>query len=374
MMRALVVAGILLSLLLVASRLSAAARRNAETGGPAEAAPGPASAACEPVERSLHFALHSDPWVNLHHFLFQWAFAETARRPGDRRAALEVPEREDLRDLAAPERAAWARAVAYYARELVARDLLWDRELADLGDRLAQASCAGEAALARLPVELRKAVEEAMPVYRRRWWSAHHAGNVAWIRQLAPELPGADARLGGELARAYGGQWPAARLRVDVTAYANELKGYTTNHPDHIVLTSTDPDKQGLVALETLFHEASHAAAFEEPLEAELAAAFARRGGETPPGLSHVIQFFTPASFLGAYLRQRGAGAYQSYAERVGLYRKVPSWDRYLTVVEQHWGPFLAGKTARAAALDRIAAELTRAADVTPRQGRAAAP
>jgi len=317
------------------------------------------------MERTIHFAFYSDPWVNLHHFLFQWAFAETERRPGDYRRVLEVPERSQILDLSEPERAAWARAVGYYARHLVGKNLTWDRDLVEIGQRLTAISCSGLATAAGLPAELRGDLSEVMPIYQRHWWKGHQASNAAWIRELKAGLEGLEARLGDQLAQAYGGEWPAEELRIDVTTYANHTKGYTTNHPDHITLTSTDPDKKGWLGVETIFHESSHISNFEDILQAQLESAFARQGAQTPENLLHVIQFVTPANLLRALLRARGVGTYQSYAERVKLYERTP-WDRYHAVVEQHWNPFLAGKVERSAALDGIAKELRRRDDSVP--------
>jgi hypothetical protein len=316
-------------------------------------------AACEPLGQSTHFAFHSDPWINLHHFLFQWAFAETERRPDDYRPVLDMPEREQARDLNEQERAAWSRAVALYSNQLVARNLTFDPELVKISHQLVKVSCSGGSALSGIPADLRHTLEETMPIYQRHWWSVHHAANVAWIRELEPELASFEARLSDQLAHAYGGQWPAGRIRVDVTAYANHTKGYTTSDPDHITLTSTDPNKKGFVGLEVLLHEASHTTGLEDPFQAQLDAAFARRGEKPPEGLCHVIQFFTPAKLLGTLLQERGVKTYESFAERAGLYQRVRSWDGFRAILERHWSPFLAGKVERAAALDQIARELS---------------
>ena len=56
--------------------------------------------------QSERFDFHSDPWINLHHFLFQWARASSEARPGDIRPPVKVPEMEQLRALTAGERQA----------------------------------------------------------------------------------------------------------------------------------------------------------------------------------------------------------------------------------------------------------------------------
>ena len=76
----------------------------------------------------------------------------------------------------------------------------------------------------------------------------------------------------------------------------------------------------------------------------------------TPPNrLAHSIQFATPAEILRSLLAGEELDRFKSVAERV--YERGRFRDQYRVVLE-HWRPYLGGQGSRAAALDRIAAEL----------------
>jgi hypothetical protein len=312
--------------------------------------PGPAGD-CHRAE-SERFVFHDDPWINLHHFLFEWARNVPQRPPGDRGRPVEVQEQAQLGGLDGGERQTWERALGFYRERLAARELLFDRDLIEARGRLGAAACSG-AGLDGVEAGLRAVLEEAMPVYRRRWWPRHHAANQAWIRERLDQLKAHEAALAERLAHAYGGAWPAERIRVDVVAYANWAGAYTTNRPNQVTLSA--PGYPGLQGLEILFHEVSHASFFEQRILGHLAAAFQRRGAEPPDRLSHMLQFATPPELLRAVLSREDLAGYHSVAGRV--YDRGPGRAEY-EIVLQHWKPFLAGEISRDEALARIAEAL----------------
>jgi hypothetical protein len=315
----------------------------------ASAAPGP-DGDCHRVE-SERFVFHSDPWINLHHLLFQWARDVSPRQPGDRRREVEVPEQAQLGDLDDGERQVWQQAVDSYGERLVAADLLFDRRLIGLRGQLAAISCSA-AGTDDIDAEVRTVLTEAMPVYRRHWWPDHHRTNTAWIQNRLKELELYERTMGTRLAAAYGGEWPRERIRVDVSAYANWAGAYTTNHPDHVTVCCV---YEGLQGLEILFHEVSHASFFEQPLLGQLAAAFRRLEADPPDRLFHAIQFVTPAEILRSLLSPEERARVKLVAD--GMAQRRRSRRQYEIVLE-HWRPFLEGQVERAEALDRIAAEV----------------
>src|SRR6185436_16651594 len=109
-----------------------------------------------------------------------------------------------------------------------------------------------------ISADLRTALLAAMPVYRRHWWPGHLARNLDWIERLTSALAPYETALSDRLASAYGGQWPAARIRVDITTYSSWQGSYTTNRPSQITISS-DPGLRGLKGVDLLLHEASHA-------------------------------------------------------------------------------------------------------------------
>lgn len=302
------------------------------------------------------FVFHHDPWINLHHFLFQWARSE-ATLPGDRRESVEVPERGDIGGLDPAERTAWEQAVGFYRERLVQGDPLFDRNLIELRESLKSIACSEAGGGKGIDPEAWTVLEAAMPVYRRHWWPAHRAANQAWIASLAEELDRYEAPLAARLAHAYGGRWPEDRLRVDVSAYANSTRAYTTNDPDVITLTSTDPHKSGLNALEMVFHEASHATFFEDRLVEQLDEAFARHSAEAPRFLFHLIQFLTPPELVRSVVEEEKREGFIPYDQRADVFQGS-RWTRLREATEIPWRAFLAGEIERSEALDRIAAAL----------------
>ncbi|MEA2562604.1 MAG: hypothetical protein QOH06_4108 [Acidobacteriota bacterium] len=303
---------------------------------------------------SKRFVFLSDPWINLHHFLFQWARNVPPLAPGDPEA-VEVPESRRVGELDERERAAWDRAVRFYRERLVGRDLVHDPNLIALRGPLGEIACAGGTPDS-IVADVRAVLIDAMPVYRRHWWPEHLARNEDWIERLTSAIAPYETSLADRLADVYGRPWPDERIRVDITAYSSWHGAYTTNRPNQITMTS-NPDLRGVKGADLLFHEVSHASFFEQPLLGQLSAAFRAHGAEPPSDLVHVVQFVTASELLRRQLRGKDLRGFKPFAE--ALYRSIPEWDRLRRVLEEHWVPFLDGKLERAQALDRIAAELT---------------
>jgi hypothetical protein len=302
---------------------------------------------------SERFVFHSEPWINLHHFLFEWARNVPERQPGDRRRGSEVPEAAELATLDEESQRLWNEALDFYREELIASSLLFSEEMISLRGQLVEAGCSSEVP-ETLDPGLSSALTAGMPVYRQHWWPGHQAGNRAWTEDQLGRLETYESVLAERLAQAYGGQWPDERIRVDVVAYANWAGAYTSNHPDHITISGVnDPAWDGL---ELLFHEVSHAAFFEQKILRQVADAFVPHGVDPPNRLAHSIQFATPAELLRSLLAAGGLERGRSVADAV--YQRGSFKDQY-KVVLQHWKPYLDGRVERAAALERIAVELT---------------
>jgi hypothetical protein len=315
------------------------------------------AADCRRAE-SVHFDFHDDPWINLHHFLFQWARNVPKLQPKDHRRPVEVPEAADFSDLSAEERHAWQGAVDYYREHLIHDHLLFDRDLIGLRTALGAVACSddGRDSLEGLDSDLEEALMWAMPVYRAHWWPAHRAANEAWIAERMGQLKMYETPLADRLAQAYGSTWPDERVRVDVTAYSNWAGAYTTNNPNQLTISSRD--YHGIDALEILFHEVSHATFFEQRIFKQLANAFEPFGTDAPRGLAHSIQFATPAELLRTLLGDQLPPDHRFVGEQVS--ERGPRREQYAVVVK-YWKPFLDGLVSRDQALHAIAAELVKA-------------
>ena len=297
------------------------------------------------VTRSQRFAFHNDPWINLHHFLFEWARNYPEKRAEDRGRETEVSETAELANLPEADRKTWQAALDHYREHFTKSELTFDRKLIEFRGTIALLACSsGESSL---PV-----LNDAMRVYRKHWWPRHRAMNEGWIATMMSNLRTLESDIAAKLASAYGGEWPAEPVRVDVAAYSNWAGAYSTNDPNHIVVSSIA--YKGNEALELLFHEVSHSTFLEQRLYAAIEAAYKRaRVRPSMQLLSHAIQFATPAELL----RTRMPQDYVSVGERVAARgRMAPMWP----AIQRHWIAFLRGEIDRDTALDRITAEISK--------------
>jgi hypothetical protein len=312
------------------------------------------------------FEFHSGFWTNLHHFLYQQA---RLKRPGDSApgkgstAAPSGGEPVRTGSLTAEEQAAWSGAVEYYEKNLADKDLLFNGDLINYKNRLAEletcADLSGRSAPgcdAGLPPEMARALETAAPVYRAHWWAEQDRANRAWIAAVSPLVRQMGGDLAQQLAEVYQARWPTGKIRVDVAAYANRSGAYTTLDPMDVTLSSTDPGNQGASGFEILFHEASHALA--ERVSDTIARECRERGKPIPRDLWHALLFYTTGEVVQRALKSSNAqaGSYTPYAVREGLYTR--GWSGYLLLLERFWQPYLDGKTDFDAAIARMVSSL----------------
>jgi hypothetical protein len=334
--------------MLAAASLGAACVGASRLGAQPGAEPAPR------VDETARFVFWSEPRVNLHHFLYQWASAELAEQAGALRQ-IEVPEREAIGALDEGDRSAWLEAVAFYREKLAPRSLLFDDGMVALRDALAGLRAPGR--IAELEGDLAAAVgviAKAEPVYRRFWWRQHDGANRAWISAVVPMLRQVEQDFVPRLAAAYGGDWPGGPVRVDVCAYAGRVGAYTPGVP-HVNVASGDAGYRMPWAIEMLFHESSHISSLEGPLSTAIAVAFEEKGLRAPSGLDHVAIFETTGAIARRIWAQHDRRDYRPYAEAQGLYERNPLWAEYHRALEPVWREFLDGAVDRRAALLRVA-------------------
>lgn len=312
----------------------------------------PGSPGTEPVLETAHFEFHSSELVNLHHYLYEWARTTAGMRGSG------VEELGALDGLSEEERETWTAAYGAYIPEWAGRDLLFDRQL-DAANKALRRSLDVDRLDPEFPADLAEALAIALPIYREHWWARHDEVNRAWIAELAPVLEKVEEAFAARLAHAYGGEWQAEPLRVDVTYYGNWAGAYTTNRPNHVTITSRDPENGGHGALEVLFHEASHAEGLGSPILDGLNAAF--RGLETRPheDLWHAMFFYTAGELTRDLLLEHElAEDYRTYGER-NMWKRLPGWAAMRDALDVTWRPFLSGEWDRAEAFARLADELS---------------
>ena len=266
-----------------------------------------------------YFALQSNFWVNLHHFI----------RAAGRGMPLKAP-------LTADEQRAWDTAVTLYRERYSQRDLLHDDGMVAIKDALRRVPANGKPALAGEP-ELTAALISAAPIYRKYWWPAHDTLNRSWIASVQPLL----ARYGGTLSRrvpaAYGERWPAKPHPVDLSISAGPNGAYTSS-PPHTTIASSDAGYFGPAALEMLFHEASHQ--WGKRLYTGLDESAATHHKTIPPQLWHAVLFYNAGELTRRTFAEDGYTNYVEFALRGKLYeamcgdgcreRVAAAWNRHL--------------------------------------------
>jgi hypothetical protein len=338
------------------------------------------------------FEFHSGFWTNLHHFLYQQArlkkAAETAFQTPGGTSGMEQPARTD--GLSATEQAAWNSALAYYTRNMSGKDLLFNGDLVNYKNQLAQLeTCADLTGHSRpqcdagIPAEIARALETAAPVYRTHWWLEHDRANRSWIAGVSPLVQRMGRDMARDLAVVYQANWPSEKIRVDVTRYAGWAGAYTTLDPIDVTLSSIDPRNQGLSGFEILFHEASHALA--EFVRDAIVRECRDRGKPIPRDLWHALLFYTTGEIVKRNLsthdvpvktaasavsvdaqtasdlepqrkRKPAPALYTPYAFREGLYAR--GWSDYLKLLEKFWQPYLDGNIEFATAIARMTSAL----------------
>jgi hypothetical protein len=304
-----------------------------------------------PVAELSNLGFHSDVWMNLHHTLYAAAWAGRPEAGTPRALAGRLPAPLDA-PLTAEERRAWDAAVAYYDRELAARDLLFDRGMMSIK----RALVAGALADAAVGPGLRAVLEETAPIYRRHFWPSHDRANRAWIAATVERLRTIGPETIGHLERLYGVPWFTQPVRVDVVWVANRQGAYTTNgvRVPHATISSGDADHAGWMSAEIVFHEVSHALIL--PIQEDLGRALGERL-RAHGALWHVVQFYLTGAAVQQSLRARGID-YVPYMYATGLVDRA--WTQYRKPVEDAWRPFLDGKTTRQEAIAATAAAVTR--------------
>jgi hypothetical protein len=308
------------------------------------------------------FELHSGFWMNLHHTLYQQARQQRDKQGG-------APKAMPASRLSDAERRTWDAAVAYYVANYSGKDLLFSTEMILLKNQLGDfedcdelSGTSKKTCDAGLPPKITQVLDSAAPVYRAHWWLEQDRANRKWIAAVSPLVRNRGLELAQRLAEIYQTKWPAEKIRVDVSPYANSAGAYTTLDPLRVTISSIDARNQGNAALEVLFHEASHGIA--EPVQAAIVRECRQRDKPIPRDLWHALIFYTTGEVIRPVMTSAVTGAsgdapgeeYTPYAVREGLYTR--GWDAYLKLLTRFWQPYLEGKSTFDDAIARMVSAL----------------
>jgi hypothetical protein len=308
----------------------------------------------EPVLVTPRFRFYSDHEVNLHDALVA---AGTARRAGAAERFGAAPETACFDGLPAAERAAWNRAVDYYA-EVVAAGSGFDRRQMlprlELLFRTADWARGDERTFIVLARMFRSA---AAPAYERCRWPAQDARNRRWIETLRPLLAAHEETISRRLVELYGAEWQALPIPIDVVetvSWAGADSIATIPPPGHIWVSSAYPAyQQPAAALEIVFHEASHLLAGDgSPLRGALTSAGRAAERPLPLDLWHAVLFYTS----GETVRRALLGT--SEREHTPLIDALNIFGDVRGPIAAEWRPYLDGQRSLADAASGLVERL----------------
>lgn len=314
------------------------------------------------------FEFHSGFWVNLHHFLYHEARvrqdAKSAAGAGTKTGPTLRQSSDAAITLTPAEQKTWDQAIAYYSANYVNKDMQVNIDLILLKNQLGDFEDCNEllgkrrkSCDAGLPGNIGVILEAVAPIYRAHWWVDHDRTNRRWVLRVAPLVREQGVGLSEHLAAIYQARWPKEKIRVDVSAYANQSGAYTSLDPLRVTIASTDSRNQGSQALEVLFLEASHDIA--QPVESAISRECKQREKPIPRDLWHALLLYTTSEVIRPVLE--GSVAANTNSLEAGESGSLPQpkpkfagvtaemlaefkqrgWDGYLLLLTMYWQPYL---------------------------------
>ena len=285
----------------------------------------------------------------MHLFLLEEALTRKAERDTGREAE-STNDSSISAALSGNEKTYWDAAVAYYQHNLLDLDLVTNDRMRIIKNTLENFENQTSLRLSHLDPQLIRVLDNAAPVYRVHWWTAHDRADRAWIAAVVPLVDADGTSLTVKIANAYETAWPDEPVRVDVVAYANDSGAFSTLLPTRIIISSLDPANQKLTAEESLFHEGSHA--LVERAGNLLLSDFAGHRKKAPPELLHAMLYFS----TGYFIKQLHSD-YIPYAKGNGLWQQ-PSWQAFHEALVKDWQPHLEGESSLSEAVSRLVSDV----------------
>jgi len=294
-----------------------------------------------PILTTPHFAFYSDFDANLNDALIAAGVARKGGKPELFHAGDEV---SCFGKLPPSARAAWEGAVGYY-KEIISPAQFGDRQQYLIRVQLAGFDEEWEDAEARQFVEIARSFRAAAtPAYKACRWAAQDEKNRRWIEELKPRLAAYERAIAPRLERLYQNPWEGLPIPVDVVQTV-DWSGANTILRDpaggHILISI---ENQGPIALEVVFHEASHLLmGYGAPLRQALASAAKQVDFRLPGDLWHVVLFYTTGETVRRVLNDHGEPKYTPMV--YGIFDRG-TWSKYRQPLEDTWRPYVDGKSS----------------------------
>jgi len=304
----------------------------------------------KPVVATPRFALYSDFETNLNDALIAAGLARKGGKPELFRSGAEA---SCLGTLPESARAAWDRAVDYYAQIISPAD--WtDRRQYLIRLQVAGIDEDSKDPEARQFVEIAQSFRSAAtPAYRACRWAAQDEKNRRWISDLEPRLAADEQRVASRLETLYQKPWQGLPIPVDVVETVDWSGANSVLDPGHILISN---ENQGPAAFEIVFHEASHLLMGRgDPVRRALESAASAVEFRLPGDLWHVVLFYTTGEAVRRILDDHGKPGYKPV-----LYQIFDrgTWGDYRKALETAWRPYVDGKRTLSESASSLIAEL----------------
>jgi len=298
-----------------------------------------------------HFAFYSDFETNLNDALIA---ASVARNFGNAELFQRGAEQACFDGLAPAARSGWNDAVDHYAEAVVPGGWMGNAQFR-LRLQLAGVAGGSDAEERQLLEDAARSRAAAAPAYEACQWAEQETINRRWVDALQPLLAAHEAAVATRLEELYRIPWHGLPIRVDVVQTVNAQGAnsiFLSPAGGHLLVS---PRFEGDVALEIVFHEASHLLMRRnDPLQRALAEAADSLGVPEPDGLWHVVLFYTTGDTVRRVLEAAGEPGYQPFLYEI--FQRSP-WVRFQEALEATWPAYMDGeRTPEQAATELIGA------------------
>jgi len=209
------------------------------------------------IQSTEYFEFYNNYWINLHHFLYQKAKGSQLKKlEEDGMGFRKIGE--DTVVLSRSENDVLDRAIYYYQKNLIDKDLR--RDLGAIRRWLQQQAEPEEIRDTTFSAAYTDLLNEVSTVYKRHFWKLHKELNLNVLNHHIEVLRALELEVIGKIEKLAKYKWPdVAKVRVDLTVYANYAGAYTATDPSmNIVISTIDPLNNTSSLIETVYHEGSH--------------------------------------------------------------------------------------------------------------------
>ncbi len=281
------------------------------------------------IDTTERFVFHSDFWVNLHYFLYEYGMGKQGRKlKEDGSTFLNIGDDLAMGQMSNEELSMFKEVADFYQEQFDTLSVVfemgplhvWLREQDD-NQPLPSDTIISEAH--------RKQLNLIAKLYRLRLWPIHDAHNQQMLREHLSTIRSLESSVISAMELLADYPWPAnTKVRVDLTAHANYAGAFTISRPSmNIIISTKDPHVKTSSFIETVFHEGSHLlyGIDDSPFRAAIFHQSKAMDMRFPRGLWHAAMFYLSGRVVQDHLKPQGV-------EHVMLMDEKNIFSRYNTL------------------------------------------